>query len=255
MKIGYARVSTDDQNLDLQRDALGGAGCERLFTDTISGAKADRPGLAAALEFARAGDVLIVWRLDRLGRSTPDLIRQVGELRAKGIGFESLTEKIDASTATGRLVFHIFAALAEFERNLIRERTHAGLAAARARGRKGGRRELDPEKQAAIARMADQPPAVVCKALGISRSTFYKYAPFAQWSESVMEGMKRMTTDPAYRAEIDATSRFAAPEALTDETKILGVPAKEWDKAFVGDFEKSLAEVKRRARDVAKGKQ
>ena len=248
MKIGYARVSTDDQNLDLQRDALGSAGCERLFTDTLSGAKADRPGLSAALEFARPGDVLIVWRLDRLGRSLPDLVRLVGELEAKGIGFESLTEKIDATTAAGRLVFHVFAALAEFERNLIRERTHAGLAAARARGRKGGRRELDPEKQTAIARMADQPPAVVCKALGISRSTFYKYAPFAQWSKSVMEGMKRMTTDPVYRAEIDAKSRFASPEPLTDETKVLGVPVKEWDKAFVGDFERSVVEVKRRAK-------
>ena len=248
MKIGYARVSTDDQNLDLQRDALGGAGCERLFTDTISGAKADRPGLTAALEFVRPGDVLVVWRLDRLGRSLPDLIRLVGELDANGIGFESLSEKIDATTAAGRLVFHVFAALAEFERNLIRERTHAGLAAARARGRKGGRRELDLEKQVAIARMADQPPAVVCKALGISRSTFYKYAPFAQWSESVMEGMKRLSADPAYRAEIDAKGRFATPEVLTDETMVLGAPVKEWDEAFVGNFEKSLVEVKRRTK-------
>lgn len=248
MKIGYARVSTDDQNLDLQRDALDGAGCERLFTDTISGAKADRPGLTAALEFARPGDVLIVWRLDRLGRSLPDLVRLVGELDAKGIGFESLTEKIDATTAAGRLVFHVFAALAEFERNLIRERTHAGLAAARARGRKGGRRELDPEKQAAIARMADQPPAVVCKVLGISRSTFYKYAPFEKWSESVMEGMKRMATDPAYRAEIDAKAAGKVPLVLTDETTVQGVPVKEWNKAFVGDFEKSLVEVKRRTK-------
>lgn len=248
MKIGYARVSTDDQNLDLQRDALGRACCERLFTDTISGAKADRPGLSAALEFARPGDVLIVWRLDRLGRSLPDLVRLVGELDAKGIGFESLTEKIDATTAAGRLVFHVFAALAEFERNLIRERTHAGLAAARARGRMGGRRELDPEKQMAIARMADQTPAVVCKVLGISRSTFYKYAPFAQWSKSVMEGMNRMTNDPVYRAEIDCKSRFATPEPLTDKTKVLGVPVNEWDKAFVGDFEKSVLEVKRLAK-------
>ncbi len=248
MKIGYARVSTDDQNLDLQRDALGRVGCERLYTDNISGTKADRPGLTAALDFAGPGDVLIVWRVDRLGRSLPDLVRLVGELDTKGIGFESLTEKIDATTAAGRLVFHVFAALAEFERNLIRERTHAGLAAARARGRKGGRRELDPEKQMAIARMADQPPAVVCKALGISRSTFYKYAPFEQWSESVMEGMKRLSTDPTYRAEIDAKSRFAAPEVITDETKVLGVPMKKWNKAFVGDFEKSLVEVKRRTK-------
>jgi DNA invertase Pin-like site-specific DNA recombinase len=176
MKIGYARVSTDDQTLDLQRDALNAAGCERLFEDKASGAKVDRPGLVEALAFARKGDVLVVWRLDRLGRSLPELVRLVGELDAAGIGFESLTEKIDATTAAGRLVFHVFAALAEFERNLIRERTHAGLAAARARGRKGGRRELPAEKQAAIRSMADRPPAEVCKALGISRSTFYKYA-------------------------------------------------------------------------------
>lgn len=248
MKIGYARVSTDDQNLNLQRDALGRAGCERLFTDTASGAKADRLGLTALMEFVRSGDVLVVWRLDRLGRSISDLVRLVGELDAKGIGFESLSEKIDATTAAGRLVFHVFAALAEFERNLIQERTHAGLAAARARGRKGGRRELDPEKQMAIARMADQPPAVVCKALGISRSTFYKYAPFAQWSESVIEGMKRLSADPAYRAEIDAKGRFTTPEALTNETIVLGVPVKDWDKAIVGDFEKTLVEVRRRAK-------
>lgn len=176
MKIGYARVSTDDQTLDLQQDALTAAGCERLFEDKASGAKADRPGLAEALAFARKGDVLVVWRLDRLGRSLTELVRLVGELDAAGVGFESLTEKIDATTAAGRLVFHVFAALAEFERNLIRERTHAGLASARARGRKGGRRELPAEKQAVIRSMADKPPAEVCKALGISRSTFYKYA-------------------------------------------------------------------------------
>jgi DNA invertase Pin-like site-specific DNA recombinase len=247
MKIGYARVSTDDQNLDLQRDALECAGCERLFADTISGAKADRPGLASAIAFARPGDVLVVWRLDRLGRSLPDLIRLVGELEAAGIGFESLTEKIDASTAAGRLVFHVFAALAEFERNLIRERTHAGLAAARARGRKGGRRGLDPDKQAAIAKMADQSPAVVCKTLGISRSTFYKYAPpFKKWRESVIEGMKRLSADPAYLAEIDAKAAGKAPLVLTDETTVQGIPVKEWNKTLVGNFEKSLTEVKRR---------
>lgn len=249
MKIGYARVSTDDQNLDLQRDALDGAGCERLFTDTISGAKADRPGLASAIAFARPGDVLVVWRLDRLGRSLPDLVRLVGKLDAAEIGFESLTEKIDATTAAGRLVFHFFAALAEFERNLIRERTYAGLAAARARGRKGGRRGLDPDKQAAIAKLADQSPAVVCKTLGISRSTFYKYAPpFKKWRESVMEGMKRMSADPAYCAEIDAKAAGKVPLVLTDETEVLGVPVKEWNRGFVGDFEKSLVEVKQRTK-------
>lgn len=146
----------------------------------------------------------MVWRLDRLGRFLPDLVRLIGELDAAGIGFESLTEKIDATAAAGRLVFHVFAALAEFERNLIRERTHAGLAAARARGRKGGRRGLDPDKQAAIAKMADQSPAVVCKMLGISRSTFYKYAATdpTQWTEDVLKGTKRMSADPEYRAMI-----------------------------------------------------
>ncbi len=139
MKIGYARVSTDDQRMDLQRDALTAAGCEKVFTDTASGAKAARPGLAEALAFARKGDVLVVWRLDRLGRSLPELVKVVGELEAAGVGFESVTERIETSSAAGRLVFHVFAALAEFERRLIVERTHAGLEAARARGRKGGR--------------------------------------------------------------------------------------------------------------------
>jgi len=121
MKIGYARVSTDDQRMDLQRDALTAAGCEKVFTDTASGAKAARPGLAEALAFARKGDVLVVWRLDRLGRSLPELVKIVGELEAAGVGFESTTERIETGTAAGRLVFHVFAALAEFERRLIVE--------------------------------------------------------------------------------------------------------------------------------------
>ncbi len=178
MKIGYARVSTDDQKMDLQRDALTAAGCEKVFTDTASGAKAERPGLADALSFARKGDSLVVWRLDRLGRSLPELVKIVGELEAAGVGFESTTERIETSTATGRLVFHLFAALAEFERRLIVERTMAGLAAARARGRKGGRPGLPAEKIAAIHALADsgRGPAEICKALGIGRSTFYKHA-------------------------------------------------------------------------------
>ena len=178
MKIGYARVSTDDQKMDLQRDALTAAGCEKVFTDTASGAKAERPGLADALAFARPGDVLTVWRLDRLGRSLPELVKVVGELEAAGVGFESTTERIETSTAAGRLVFHVFAALAEFERRLIVERTMAGLAAARARGRKGGRPGLPAEKVAAIQALAasGRGPAEVCKALGIGRSTFYKHA-------------------------------------------------------------------------------
>ena len=179
MKIGYARVSTDDQNLDLQRDALTAAGCERLFTDTASGAKADRPGLAEALSFARRGDVLAVWRLDRLGRSLPELVKVVGELEATGIGFESTTERIETSTAAGRLVFHVFAALAEFERRLIVERTMAGLASARARGRKGGRPGASAETINAIRALdkTERSPGEICKVLNISRSTFYKYAP------------------------------------------------------------------------------
>ena len=135
MLIGYARVSTDDQNLDLQRDALRAAGCEKIHEDRISGAKAARPGLAKALEMARVGDVLAVWRLDRLGRSLHDLIVLARALEEAGIGLMSLRENIDTSSSGGKLVFHMFGALAEFERNLIRERTQAGLSAARARGR------------------------------------------------------------------------------------------------------------------------
>lgn len=179
MKIGYARVSTDDQNLDLQRDALAAAGCERLFTDTASGAKVSRPGLAGAMAFARPGDVLTVWRLDRLGRSLSELVRVVGELQTAGIGFESLTERIDTSTAAGELVFHVFGSIAQFERRLMIERTQAGLTAARARGRKGGRPGVSDETIKAIKALAraDRTPGEVCKALKISRSTFYKYAP------------------------------------------------------------------------------
>jgi DNA invertase Pin-like site-specific DNA recombinase len=137
--IGYARVSTADQDPALQLDALVKADCERVFQDQASGAKADRPGLAAAIAFARAGDILVVWKLDRLGRSLPHLIETVNQMEARGVGFRSLTEAIDTTTPGGRLVFHIFGALGQFERDLIRERTRAGLVAAVARGRKGGR--------------------------------------------------------------------------------------------------------------------
>ncbi len=132
--IGYARVSTEDQNLDLQRDALGRAGCGRIYEDRASGARADRPGLALALEVARAGDQLVVWRLDRLGRSMSDLIVLTRKLQDRGVELRSLTEGIDTATINGKFAFHLFAALAEFERALTRERTQAGLAAARARG-------------------------------------------------------------------------------------------------------------------------
>ena len=137
--IGYARVSTFEQILDLQRDALTAAKCDRIFTDTMSGSRSDRPGLEQALDYLREGDVLVVWRLDRLGRSLKYLIEVITNLNERGIGFRSLTEQIDTTTSGGKLIFHVFGALAEFERDIIRERTQAGLAAARARGRMGGR--------------------------------------------------------------------------------------------------------------------
>src|SRR5947209_5751862 len=139
MLIGYARVSTTDQTLDLQRDALENIGCSKIFTDTISGAKAERPGLTDALAYVRAGDTLVVWRLDRLGRSLKHLIDTITDLNNRKIGFKSIQENIDTSTSGGKLIFHMFGALAEFERDIIRERTNAGLQAARTRGRKGGR--------------------------------------------------------------------------------------------------------------------
>lgn len=139
MLVGYARVSTQDQELSLQLDALTAAGCEKVFTEKASGAQRERPRLQAALDYMRAGDTLVVWKLDRLARSLKQLIETVEDLGGRGIGLRSLTEAIDTTTSGGRLVFHIFASLAEFERGVIRERTMAGLQAARARGRKGGR--------------------------------------------------------------------------------------------------------------------
>jgi DNA invertase Pin-like site-specific DNA recombinase len=178
MLIGYARVSTDEQNLDLQRDALEKANCEQIFTDTVSGTKARRPGLEDALSHLRAGDTLAVWRLDRLGRSLRHLIDTVTDLQERGIGFKSLTESIDTTTSGGKLVFHIFGALAEFEREIIKERTNAGLQAARARGRHGGPKHKLTPKQVAIARQlyaGNTPIKEICHTLGISRATFYRH--------------------------------------------------------------------------------
>lgn len=182
MVIGYARVSTADQTLDLQRDALLAAGCEQIFSDMVSGATASRAGLDEALRYLRAGDCLVVWRLDRLGRSLKHLIEVVTDLQGRGVGLRSLTERIDTTTSEGRLIFHLFGALAEFERDLIRERTQAGLAAARARGRKGGRPRSaimgDPKKVAMARRLyfdGHTSVADICKMLGVSRSTFYRY--------------------------------------------------------------------------------
>lgn len=179
MNIGYARVSTGDQTLNLQLDALKTAGCERIFEETASGAKTDRLLLKEATAYARPGDVLVVWRLDRLGRSLQHLLTTIAEVAERGIGFKSLTEQIDTTTPGGKLVFHLFGSLAEFERDLIRERTNAGLAAARARGRLGGRPKklADPKKLALAQQLyaAGQTDiATICQTLGISRATLYR---------------------------------------------------------------------------------
>ena len=181
MLIGYARVSTADQSLNLQRDALLAAGCpdNRVYTDITSGAKADRPGLEAALHDLREGDTLVVWKLDRLGRSLRHLVDTVHALDARGVGFKSLQEHIDTTTPGGKLIFHVFAALAEFERDLIGERTKAGLTAARARGRRGGRKPALTTKQIALAKSMKADPhnsiADICATLKISKRTLYRY--------------------------------------------------------------------------------
>lgn len=182
MKIGYARVSTQTQQVDLQMDALRKAGCELIFKEIVSGAKADRPELTKMRAQLRKGDVVCIYKLDRLGRSMKHLLELVDEFQQKGVGLLSLTDAIDSSTAQGRLVLNLFASLAEFERDLIRERTQAGLLAARARGRKGGRQKgLSPEaeKNARLAEMYYKEGVLgvnmIAKKLSISKVTFYKY--------------------------------------------------------------------------------
>jgi DNA invertase Pin-like site-specific DNA recombinase len=179
MLIGYARVSTNEQNLDLQKDALEKDGCEKIYVEQASGSKSSRPELEKTIEMLREGDTLVVWRLDRLGRSLKHLIELVTELEGNGIGFKSITESMDTSTNNGKLIFHIFGALAEFERNLIRERTQAGLASARARGRMGGRpHALDDKRKATAVRMYNSKTHSVeeiCKLMGISRPTLLGY--------------------------------------------------------------------------------
>lgn len=180
MLVGYARVSTDDQDFSLQEDALNMAGCAKIFYDKMSGAKAIRPGLQEALDYLRDGqDTLVVWRLDRLGRSLKQLIELMSLIEHRKIGFQSLQESINTTTSGGKLIFHIFGALAEFERNLIQERTKAGLAAARARGRKGGRpKVLNQKKTALLYRLYDGRQLAVkdiCEMLSISKSTLYSY--------------------------------------------------------------------------------
>jgi DNA invertase Pin-like site-specific DNA recombinase len=185
MMIGYARVSTSDQNLDLQLDALTKAGCERIFEEHASGARDDRPQLAAALSHARAGDTLVVYKLDRLGRSIRSLIDFTNGLRERKVEFRSVSDGIDTSTPAGRFYFHILAALAEMERDLIRERTVAGLVAARARGRKGGRQPKLTPKQIAHARKLLEDPVATIKdvaaTMGVNRATIYRALGLGKW--------------------------------------------------------------------------
>jgi DNA invertase Pin-like site-specific DNA recombinase len=180
VKVGYVRVSKREQNPELQRRELEAAGCERIFEERISSRKETRPQLEAALDYCREGDVLVIWRLDRLGRSLKELIELVNGLKERGVGFKSLRENLDTTTPGGKLVFHVFASIAEFERDIIRERTMAGLEAARARGRKGGRKPVMDEKKIALARrlMADRDNSIqyICETLGVSRATLYRYA-------------------------------------------------------------------------------
>lgn len=179
MKIGYARVSTPEQQLRMQKDALRKAGCEKIYTDIVSGVKAERPGLDKALDHLRKGDTLVVWKLDRLGRSIQHLIQLIKTLQDQKITFKSLQENMDTATSGGKLIFHIFSALAEFERDLIKERTQAGLKAARARGKMGGRPPLlDTRKIKRMIEMYDAQKntvAEICKIYNISRPSFYNY--------------------------------------------------------------------------------
>jgi DNA invertase Pin-like site-specific DNA recombinase len=182
MKIGYARISTRDQNANLQHDALAEASCERIYTDTASGARTERPELDRMLADVRLGDVIVIWKLDRLGRSLRHLLELVADLSGRGVGLKSLNDPIDTTTAQGRLVFNIFASLAEFERELIRERTHAGLSAARARGRVGGRPKGLSSNAEATAMTAETlyrekrlSISDICENLHIARTTLYRY--------------------------------------------------------------------------------
>ena len=184
MLIGYARVSTPDQNLDLQTDALRQAGCQKICSDKITGVKSERPGLSKVLEIARDGDTLVIWRLDRLGRSLKDLIAISETLKERSIGLKSLKEGIDTTTSTGQLMFHLFGALAEFEKNLINERSKAGLDAARSRGKLGGRpKALDRnQRQLAVKLYHDRQHSIgeICSMMKISKPTLYSYLAAAQ---------------------------------------------------------------------------
>jgi DNA invertase Pin-like site-specific DNA recombinase len=185
MLIGYARVSTKDQNLELQPQALIPAGCEKVFDDKMSGTRAERPGLASALAMLREGDILVVWKLDRLGRSVKHLVDLVGALHRQGVQFKSLTDSIDTSTPAGRFFFHVMSSLAEMERELMVERTCAGLEAARLLGRKGGRKRQMTDSKVASAKqllISGVPPKEVARNLGVSLPTLYRWVPASSLS-------------------------------------------------------------------------
>lgn len=186
--IGYVRVSKHEQNKDLQIDALKEAGCVKIFTDEMSGSKGERKGLSEVLAYVRPGDTFVVWKLDRAGRSLKNLIELLNALKHMDVEFMSLTEKIDTTTPGGKLIFHLMGALAEFERDLIRERTHAGLVAARARGRNGGRPRAIRNGKAALARRMydDKSNSIddICETLGVSRSTLYRHMRETQGERS-----------------------------------------------------------------------
>ena len=194
MLIGYARVSTRDQKPHLQLDALNEAGCERVFKEAVSGAKRERPELQAALDFMHAGDTLVIWKLDRLARSTRQLLDTVEGLSQRNIGLKTLTQDIDTTTAGGRLIFTVFGAIAEFEREVIRERTRAGLDAARSRGRKGGRPRALAEKDLKQARALLADPEItvedVARRLGVGASTLYRYLPAARQTAQELEQLE-----------------------------------------------------------------
>ncbi len=183
LKIGYARVSTRDQNLDLQTAALTAIGCERIYKEAMSGTRRDRPELNRALEHLRAGDTLVVWKLDRLGRSVKDLVELVGDLEKRGVHFQSTTDSIDTSTPAGRFFFHVMASLAQMERELLVERTQAGLEAARAQNRLGGRKRAMTESKLESARKllaSGAAPREVAANLGVSLPTLYRWIPASE---------------------------------------------------------------------------
>jgi len=201
MKIGYARVSTSDQNFRLQEDALNKAGCEHVFYETASGAKTDRPELNRLMEHLRTGDVVVVYKLDRLGRSLKHLLEVVDILNKQGVGLQSVTDMIDTTTPQGRLFFNISASLAEFEKDLIRERTLAGLVAARARGRKGGRMRgmsKEAEKKAILAesyyREGKMGVSQIAKEIGVSKMTLYKYLRYRNVPIGVLSASNKNKT-------------------------------------------------------------